>query len=161
MKTITYYLEMTNKNQLCPKYSQDKSFRVLKASVKQWEFNKFLYSFIGREWNWRDKLIWSDAEWERYVNSEELLTYAAYYEGALAGYFELLMLNEEIEIAYFGLTPHFIGMKLGGPLLTNALESAWDLSPKRVWAHTCTLDHPAALQNYKARGMKIYKSQET
>jgi hypothetical protein len=37
------------------------------------------------------------------------------------------------------------------------------MAPTRVWVHTCTLDHPAALANYQARGMKIYyvEAQET
>ena len=30
---------------------------------------------------------------------------------------------------------------------------------KRVWVHTCTLDHKNALKNYLARGMKIYKKE--
>jgi len=42
-------------------------------------------------------------------------------------------------------------------LLTHGLEEAWRMGPSRVWLHTCTLDHPAALPNYLARGMTIYK----
>jgi hypothetical protein len=48
---------------------------------------------------------------------------------------------------------------LGGALLSRALEDAWQMEPRRVWVHTCTLDHPAALANYQARGMKIYRSE--
>jgi GNAT superfamily N-acetyltransferase len=62
-----------------------------------------------------------------------------------------------VEIAYFGLLPAFIGRGLGGALLTNAIEEAWQMSPERVWVHTCTLDHPSALANYQARGMEVYK----
>ena len=29
----------------------------------------------------------------------------------------------------------------------------------RVWVHTCTLDHPNAIENYKSRGMKIFKTE--
>ena len=32
-------------------------------------------------------------------------------------------------------------------------------NPKRVWVHTCTLDHPNALRNYIARGMNILKKE--
>jgi GNAT superfamily N-acetyltransferase len=60
------------------------------------------------------------------------------------------------------LLPEFIGRGLGGALLTSAIEEAWRMSPPiyRVWVHTCDLDHPAALANYQARGMVVYK-QET
>jgi len=66
-----------------------------------------------------------------------------------------------VEIAYFGLVPQFIGRGLGGPLLTRTLEEAWKLGPNRVWVHTCTLDHVAALANYKARGMVVYEAKIT
>ena len=67
--------------------------------------------------------------------------------------------DDEIEIAYFGLLPEFIGRGLGGALLTSAIDNAWAWSPapSRVWVHTCNRDHPSALANYQARGFKIYK----
>jgi GNAT superfamily N-acetyltransferase len=67
--------------------------------------------------------------------------------------------ENSVEIAYFGLLPEFIGRRLGGALLTNAIDNAWSWSPTpiRVWVHTCNRDHPGALANYQARGFKIYK----
>ena len=67
--------------------------------------------------------------------------------------------SEQIEIAYFGLLPEFIGRGFGGGLLTSAIETAWTWAPtpSRVWVHTCNRDHPSALANYQARGFKIYK----
>ena len=50
--------------------------------------------------------------------------------------------DANIEIAYFGLLPSFIGHGLGGALLTAAVERAWALGARRVWVHTCSLDHP-------------------
>lgn len=62
-----------------------------------------------------------------------------------------------MEIAYFGLAPRFIGEGIGGYFLSHAITSAWSWDgTKRVWVHTCTLDHPGALPNYQARGMTIY-----
>lgn len=72
--------------------------------------------------------------------------------------------GENVEIAYFGLLPQFIGKGFGGHLLTRAVEQAWAMGARRVWVHTCTLDGPAALANYQARGFRIYKevvSEET
>jgi len=81
-----------------------------------------------------------------------------YYDGSPAGYHELRQDDGDgVEIAYFGLLPAFIGRGFGGALLTHALDEAWRMEPTRVWVHTCTLDHPAALANYQARGMKIYR----
>ena len=35
----------------------------------------------------------------------------------------------------------------------------FELKVKRVWVHTCSLDHPNAISNYKSRGMQIFKSE--
>ena len=42
----------------------------------------------------------------------------------------------------------------------NQVEQGWQLSANRLWVHTCTLDHAAALPNYLKRGFKPFR-QET
>jgi len=153
------FLEMKDRTQLRPKALLDPRFRINEATARQWRFNRFLYELVGEPWAWRDKLAWSDAQWQDYVACASLRTYVAYLEGSPAGYFELRTIAGEVEIVYLGLAPEFIGKSLGGPLLTRALEEAWDMNPGRVWVHTCTLDHPSALANYRARGMVPYKQE--
>ena len=41
-------------------------------------------------------------------------------------------------------------------LLEDAIANAWRLGGRRVWLHTCSLDHPQALNNYLARGFKVF-----
>src|SRR6266480_1244057 len=65
----------------------------------------------------------------------------------------------EVEIAYLGLMPAFIGRRLGAPLLTAAIRRGWAMGAGRVWVHTCTLDSPYALAHYQARGMRVFKEQ--
>lgn len=156
---VTTYLEMTDRAKLQAKVSTDPRFRVLEATVRQWRLNRFLYELVGEAWSWRDKLTWTEAQWKSYVEREKLRTFVATYGGALAGYFELLAEDLDVEIAYFGLAPEFIGRGFGGPLLSRAIEEAWSIGPRRVWVHTCTLDHPAALANYQARGMAVYRQE--
>ncbi len=80
--------------------------------------------------------------------------------GTPAGYFELeLQPDAQVELAYFGIAKQFIGRRLGGHLLTVALQKAWAFGAQRVWVHTCTLDHAAALANYQARGMTVFKEE--
>ena len=149
---------MRSLQNLRPKRCADDRFWIREAKVQQWQFNRFLYLAVGGDWSWNDKGVWTDEQWKEYVHSPQLRTFAAYYDGAPAGYYELHCDDENtIEIAYFGLLPLFIGRGFGGALLTNALEEAWQMSPERVWVHTCTLDHPSALTNYEARGMEVYK----
>ena len=83
------------------------------------------------------------------------------WDGDLAGFFELRTEEDgAVEIALFGLVPKVQGKGFGKHLLTGAAETAWAIGATRVWLHTCTLDHPAALPNYLARGFREFK-QET
>ena len=64
-----------------------------------------------------------------------------------------------IELAYFGLMPEFIGKGLGKFFLNAMIDRAWAHKPKRVWLHTCTLDHPQALAVYQRAGFTPYKQE--
>lgn len=162
MKVTTYYLEMNTPSELIEK-TDSLGLLIEEAKIDEFRFNKFLYQLVGEQWGWIDKLPLSNEEWIEYVENPNLRTWVAYYRGTVAGYFELNT-NEsgDTEIAYFGLVPNFIGKGLGGYLLSQAISNAWQ-SPetKRVWVHTCSLDHDSALSNYKARGLKLYKKEVT
>lgn len=152
---------MNSPAELRPRLSPDTRFVVREAIIKQWQLNRFLYEFVGHDWSWRDKSTWTEKQWQDYAESERMRTFTACYDGSLGGYFEMRPDTQGgIEIAMLGLAPKFIGRGFGAALLTQALVNAWDTKPVRVWLHTCTLDHPSALANYQARGMKIYKTEK-
>jgi GNAT superfamily N-acetyltransferase len=159
-EVITYFLEMNTKSELNPK-TESRGLEVIEAEIKNFRLNRFLYQYVGEPWTWTDKLTDTDEKWKTYSESPMLSTFVAYYRGAIAGYYELQNTSSgEVEIMYFGLAEDFIGKGLGGYLLTCAIKSAWSLpDAKRVWVNTCSLDHPSALQNYKARGFNIYKEE--
>lgn len=122
------------------------------------ELGRFLYTAVGRDWQWIDRLPWTDQQWLDWLSKPGVQTWVAYVEGTPAGYFQLDASEPgAVEIAYFGLLPGFIGQGLGGWLLTEAIRRAWALEPARVWVHTCSLDYPHALANYRARGMRVFK----
>jgi GNAT superfamily N-acetyltransferase len=159
------YLEMSSPGQLRPKRFKDGRFQIREETQRDWRFNRDLYLAVGEQWQWIDKRPWTDEQWQEYAAAPALRTFAAYHGDMLAGYYELRRDTEGgVEIAYFGLLPEFIGRGLGGALLTSAIEEAWShrrMAPTRVWVHTCNLDHPKALANYQARGMVVYKVEET
>ena len=126
------------------------------------QINKFFYKNIGKKHRWTDRLIWSDDDWIKYVTNLKVKTYIFKVKEDLAGYFELIIHDDlkEIEIAYFGLLEEYHNKKLGGYLLSEAIKKCFFKAKiNRVWVHTCTLDHKNALNNYLARGMKIYKKE--
>jgi ribosomal protein S18 acetylase RimI-like enzyme len=94
------------------------------------------------------------AWWQAHAEAVE--TWIARLDGALAGYAELESRDGDVEIAYLGLLPAFHGRGIGGHLLSHAIRRGFELGP-RVWLHTCTLDGPHALDNYEARGMRIFR----
>ncbi|MFD2176016.1 GNAT family N-acetyltransferase [Veronia pacifica] len=156
----TYYLEMTSPSDLKDK-PDSKGLNVIEAEIDEFRLNKFLYEYVGGPWQWKDKLSLPDSAWAEYVSNPNLRTWVAYFKGAIAGYFELHAEDDgNTEIMYFGLAEAFIGKGFGGYLLSQAIQSAWSIpSTKRVWVHTCNLDHESALNNYRARGFTLCKTE--
>ena len=156
-----YFLEMQSKNDLMPVECGIFNLKVEEIGKEDPAFCKFLYQKIGEDFHWKDRLFWSVEQWKNYLNSEKLKFYTAYVGDEPAGYYEYLNHSDkgEVELTYFGIFKKFFGKKLGGYLLSHALKNAWSHNPKRVWVHTCTLDHPNALRNYIARGMNIFKKE--
>ena len=108
-----------------------------------------------------DRLVWTEKQWIDYVSDQNVKTYILKDNNEFAGYFELIWHNEknEIEIAYLGLLEEYINKKLGSFLLSCAIKKSFLERPKRVWVHTCSLDHKNALSNYIARGMRVFKKE--
>jgi GNAT superfamily N-acetyltransferase len=120
--------------------------------------SRWFYEHVGAPHQWTDHLHRTETEWQAWAEAVE--TWVATVGGERAGYYELERSDEAsaVEIAYFGLLPHAQGHGLGGHLLTHALQRAFALAPcARV--HTCTLDGPHALANYRARGLEPYKTE--
>lgn len=155
-EVTTYYLEMTSLSQFRPKRTHVEGFEVIRCQLPLPEYNRFFYVHVGEAWQWQDRLEWSRERWLAYLDRDELQTWVGYLHGTPVGYFELEMEEQNVQLAYFGLLPQFVGQGLGGLLLSKAIESAWQMGAKRVWVHTCSLDHPYALANYQARGFQIY-----
>lgn len=130
--------------------------RVERALPCPSAFYRFLYEEVGRAFKWVDRLRWPDDQLAAHLADPAVAIWVA-LEGAVpVGYFELVRHPDaSVEIAYFGLMPWAIGRGLGGWLLEVAIAEAWGGEPSRVWLHTCTLDHPAALPNYLKRGFTI------
>jgi GNAT superfamily N-acetyltransferase len=158
----TYYLKMTDPSALRPKRVVHRGLEIKQAHVPSPEFNRFLYTAVGGDWYWIDRLPWTYQQWHDWVARPELQTWVAYVSGTPAGYFELeAQADRNVEIAFFGLLPQLTGQGLGGHLLTVAIETAWQMGASRVWLHTCSLDHPAALANYCTRGFRVFREETT
>jgi GNAT superfamily N-acetyltransferase len=128
--------------------------RVRAPSVA--EYRK-LYDSVGRDYHWVDRNLLADDELSRIIQDERVEIYLVEVSAQPAGYAELDCRKPgEIELAYFGLFPQFIGKGLGKYFLQWTLQQAWSHGPQRVWVHTCDLDHAAALPMYLTAGFAVY-----
>jgi ribosomal protein S18 acetylase RimI-like enzyme len=153
------YLEITSITDLNDSSILTDGYTVQIIEPEDFQLNKFFYKNIGKNHHWIDRLIWTEKKWVEYVSDEKVKTYVLKKENELAGYFELIIHSHEVEIAYLGLLEEYQNKKLGSFLLSSAIKNSFLENPKRVWVHTCSLDHKNALNNYIARGMKIYKKE--
>ena len=157
-KIERYYLEINSIENLKNKSAPSENFTVKEANKNNFDLNKFFYKQIGKKHQWLDRLAWKDKNWIDYVSNKNLKTFILKNKDDCVGYFELIFDNNDCEIAYLGVLEEYIGKGYGGFLLSKALSIGFK-NANRIWVHTCSLDHPNALENYKSRGMKIFKSE--
>ena len=155
------YLEINFLEDLKDTSDFDEKYSVNLVDPVDFQLNKFFYKNIGKKHHWVDRLVWTEKQWIDYVSNKNVKTYVLKISNDLAGYFELNLHSEknEVEIAYLGLLEEYHNKKLGSYLLSNAIKNSFLNKPKRVWVHTCSLDHKNALNNYIPRGMKVYKTE--
>ena len=155
------YLEIKSINELVATTKPFNDLNLEKVSPLDFQLNRFFYKEIGKKHRWTDRLVWSDKKWANYLESFGVNTYILKHNKDLIGYFEQILDKDKLncEIAYFGILEEYIGKKLGGYLLSEAIKTSFNIGSKRIWVHTCSLDHKNALKNYLSRGMKVFKSE--
>ena len=161
MKVERYYLEINSLQDLKKVICPDQNLILEKVHPPNVELNKFFYKNIGKKHRWVDRLVWDNLKWISYLNNKKVHTYILKLKKEMAGYFEVIFdqSTNSAEIAYFGILENYMGKKFGGYMLSEAIKKCFEQNSKRVWVHTCTLDHKNALQNYINRGMKIFKEE--
>ncbi|MEN9895457.1 MAG: hypothetical protein RIR97_1309 [Pseudomonadota bacterium] len=116
-------------------------------------FYRYLYHQVGARWHWVERSRMSNEALAKVLHDKRTAVSVLYVNGAPAGFYELFhQSDEQVDLAYFGLMEHALGLGLGKWFLLQALYAAWSLNPQRVCVTTNTLDHPRALQLYQRFG---------
>jgi GNAT superfamily N-acetyltransferase len=119
-----------------------------------------LYRSVGEDWLWYTRHAMADAALAAIIHDPRVDVYVLMAGADQAGLLELdFRIPNECEVSFFGVTAPFIGTGAARWLMNEALERAWSRPPRRVWIHTCTFDHPAALAFYLRTGFRPFARQ--
>lgn len=162
MQVTRTYLQLLDPSQFQDASGSFPEVRIARAPHADAALYRHCYRTVGEAFHWRDRWDWTDAEIAAHLADPAIGVYVARRGEALVGFYELRRVAEDdsVEIAYFGIVAAEFGRGLGKHLLSHAVREAWALGPSRVWLHTCTLDHPNALPNYRTRGFAPYRTEQ-
>jgi len=157
-----YFLELKAKNKKSFNLDKSKDYVFIKNSNSDYNLNKFFYRHVGAEHYWKDRLIWTDNQWSKYVSNPNFETWILKKNDELIGFYEqeFHTSTNEVELINMGILKEFRDKKLGSLLLMHSINMAFQKNICRMWVHTCSLDHKNALKNYMSKGFKIFKEEE-
>ena len=163
IRVVITYLEMTQKPaSIDQRTSRAEAVAILRAAPPTTAYYRFLYDTVGAPWSWYERRALTDEALTSIIVDPNVEVYVLYVNGTPAGFAELDRRAEnDVELAYFGLMPDFIGRGLGPYLLNWAIARAWSYEPDRMCVNTCTLDHPKAIGMYQRAGFRPIRQEVT
>ena len=162
LKVKRFFLELKKNKKPNEEIIFPKNTQIFLETKKDININKFFYRNIGKDHFWRDRLLWSDKEWEKYMNNKNLETGIMKINDDMVGFYEQEFHKDknEIELIQMGILKEYQGKKFGSYLLKYIIQNNLSRDIERLWVHTCSLDHKYALNNYISKGLKIFKEEE-
>jgi len=116
-----------------------------------------LYATVGRDWLWFSRLQMPPEELLAILRDPKIEVYRLEAPGGETGILELdFAETDTCELAFFGVTKGLVGGGAARWLMNRAIQRAWSQPIKRLWVHTCTFDHPNAVQFYIRSGFRPF-----
>jgi GNAT superfamily N-acetyltransferase len=154
--SIVTYLEMRER----PVHAVEPTvtFDVHRVERPDLEWYRALFRRIGTDYLWFSRLQLTDRELRATIHDERVDVLTLSNDGEAGGLLELdRRAMPDVEIALFGIVGPLMGRGAGRALMRAGLARAWSFAPRRVWLHTCSLDHPRAMGFYLRTGFVPYK----
>lgn len=154
---IVTSLEMRNRPP--PRPIPTSNLRLVRWNSPSVEKYRTLFRHVGKRWLWFSRLILPDDALLAIIGDNAVEVYAVCDKAGIeVGILELDFREQRCcEIAFFGLVPELNGGGQGRWLMAETMVRAWRPDIDRVWVHTCTLDHPSALNFYRKQGFVAIK----
>ncbi|RYY43391.1 MAG: GNAT family N-acetyltransferase [Sphingomonadales bacterium] len=156
LATIVTSLEMRERPR--PRPLPSSPFRLVPWPTPASEKYRALFRRVGAPWLWFSRLVMDEPRLRAILDDPRIQVYAAVDRAGIEiGMIELdFRTDKTCELSYFGLIPELAGQGHGDWLIAHALALGWARGVERLWVHTCTLDHPAALGFYMRHGFVPY-----
>ncbi len=157
LATIVTTLEMRQRPPLRP--TPPSPLRLISWNQPGVAKYRTLFRRVGEPWLWFSRLVMDDATLLAIIHDPAIEIYAVIDPAGIeVGMLELDFRHAgACELSYVGLIPQLSGKGHGRWLMAEAMSRAWRPGIARAWLHTCTLDHPSALNFYRAQGFTAIK----
>lgn len=129
-------------------------------TIERSDLDRYLsvYRRLGERWMWFSRLVMPREDLARILADPAVMCFAVRFEGEDVGLLELdFRVAGEGEVGFFGLDEHVLGRGAGRWLMNRALALAWARPIRRLWVHSCTLDHQGAIEFYQRSGFSVFK----
>jgi GNAT superfamily N-acetyltransferase len=132
--------------------------QVLRVGAPSVAFYRYLYNTVGADYVWWLRRTMSDDELHAMLRDPLVTLYVLYADGEPAGFFELDARGwTDVNLSYFGLMPHAVGIGVGYAFLRQAVDLVWRSGARGMTVNTCTADHPRALPTYLRAGFRTVR----
>jgi GNAT superfamily N-acetyltransferase len=158
--SVVTHLQMLEPTPLRPEQQlQGIEFGVVKEPTGEWY--RSLYAHVGaQDWLWFSRLLLSDDQLGEIIRDPKVELYRLRHQDNDEGLLELDFRKEgQCELAFFGVSKNLLGTGAGRFLMNRAIEIAWSRDIQLFHVHTCTLDHPGAIEFYQRSGFVAYRRQ--
>lgn len=150
--TIVTSLEMLEPPK--PRMLPPAPFRLTRWKSPSADKYRALFRRVGEPWMWFSRLVMAEHALLGIIHDPAVEIYAVEdRRGIEIGLLELdFRVAGEVELGFFGFVTELTAKGHGGWLMAQALAVGWRKEVRRMWVHTCTLDHPGALGFYRRHG---------
>jgi len=152
LASLVTYLEMRTPPE---GYFSTSEYAVRRVDKPDLTWYRELYRRVGEPWLWFSRLRMSDDELRAIIHHDKVEVFALASNGGLMEFDCRSM--PDIQLTFFGVIPELIGRGAGRAMLQYGIAEQWRHHPQRIWLHTCSHDHPRAVQFYRKAGFVPYK----
>lgn len=154
---VVTHLEMNSRPALRREYVKPGEYALRRMSMPELSAYRELYRRVGEDWLWFSRLAMDEEALKAIVHDPGVEVHVLRHRGKDEGILEIDFRRfPEVEISFLGVVSTLLGKGAGRYLMNRALEITWGRTPKRVTIHTCTFDHPRALEFYMKTGFVPY-----